>query len=107
MAHIKVRNGTPSGQQKNLCLSCIHGIVRKDDQGHTNIKCDMLGVYIRSNTIECSFYADRNKTSIRDLEKLAWHIMPGNRGAIGFKPYKDLSEEEKQEIRSDSVWKDY
>lgn len=95
MAKLKIRGGTPQKYAENLCLSCRHAIIRTDGTNQKTIHCNVFDVIIKSNTVECNSYTNANETSIRDMEKIAWHIIPGKHGVMGFKPYKELTKDEK------------
>ena len=98
MAKIKVRGGTPQKHLENLCLSCRYASIRLDGTNQKTIRCSVFDTIIKSNTVDCNTYTNKNETPVSEMEKIAWHIVPGKHGVIGFKPYKELTKEEKEKL---------
>lgn len=100
---VKIRGGTPSKHTDNLCLSCAFSSVRRNDKNDTTIQCSAFERQIVTNTTECSVYREVQKTSLREMQNMAWIISPSEiKGKIGFKPFKEMSDEEKADVKSDT-----
>lgn len=98
---LKVRNGTQEHSGENLCLSCRRSTWRKDRSGHTYIQCHAFERKVDSVTVECSEYDDKGRPALWDMEKIAWVLMSDKKGPIGFRPIKDLTDEEKRKLGLD------
>jgi hypothetical protein len=95
--HIEVDGGTAKGGV-NLCLTCIWAKVREGADGKVAIRCTEFEAWITTNTYRCNTYRHRNQADIYTMKEIAWIVTPDVRGKVGFKPFKDLDEEERRKV---------
>lgn len=93
------KNQTPKSTT-DLCASCSHAFIREGYNGTEDRICTWITpwIRIRGATTNCADYRHKNETDVYELEKIAW-IITGNKGhKIGFKPWVDMTPEEREEL---------
>jgi hypothetical protein len=103
--HIKVQNGTPSGGDSNLCVTCrCSTIIKGRTLDEEMVLCSALGlrnVQITFKVTFCSEYNDKRSPSYLEMVQDAWILQPGSkRRPAGFVRGSDLQDEELFNVRS-------
>lgn len=87
----------------DLCSTCRHAFIREDVNGKRSVRCQ-AGYedrgFMTAPTVMCNHYDDKTKASVKDMEKLAWIIVPSQarNGPMGFKPYKEMTNDERRKL---------
>ena len=96
---LKIQGGTAEHGEPSLCHTCHFATIvqgtRLDDQ---IVECMRLSERsrIRFHVTACSAYSDRRRTSIRDMEKIAWVLRSdAQRKQVGFVPASQLRPRER------------
>lgn len=88
---------------KDLCATCRHAFIREDANGVKTVRCQ-AGYedkgFMKAPTVICNQYDDKNTVHYRDMEKLAWIIVPSTAAGapMGFKQWKDMDNEERRKL---------
>jgi hypothetical protein len=103
--HFKVQNGTPSGSDSNLCITCrCSTIIRGRTLDEEIVLCSALGVRgvrITFKVTFCSDYTDKRSPSYMEMVQDAWILQPASkRRPAGFVRGSELPDEELFDLRS-------
>lgn len=102
---IKVRGGTLEGSDNSLCFSCREAtVIQGSSHRELNIFCSAVPYGATSRVTfpvkQCSAYDYKANPRLGDLYEAAWILRTDAKSKhIGFVPYKDLSEKEKEALR--------
>lgn len=82
----------------DLCATCSHSWIREDANGRKDVICNepMQPVRITTPTVRCKNYRHVNEPDVYSLEKIAWIITTDGKGKIGFRPWQQMSEDERE-----------
>ncbi len=86
MSAVYIKNGTPVGSQ-SVCLTCVYAqIVRgfRDSEEVTYCTYGNPTMLVPFPVRDCSYYADKNKPSWEQMEKLAIEVRTGSPKPVGF-----------------------
>jgi hypothetical protein len=97
MFNIDVDGGTAKGGT-NLCLTCTWAKIREAQDGKLWIRCAEFEAWVTTNTYRCNAYRHKNQPDIYNLKEVAWIVTPDPKGKVGFRPFKDLSDDEKHKV---------
>jgi hypothetical protein len=83
---ITIKRGTRSSSSPRLCDSCWNGVVmRGASENEERVFCTAMQREVRTRVIECSGFAERNRTTLSDLTQIAWILRTdSNRQPAGF-----------------------
>lgn len=103
---LKILNGTTTGAGTPLCHTCRWAtIVRGPRLSHEIVACSMLADRdnrVRFPVVSCTSYSDRSRTSLRDMEDVAWILRSDERRKqIGFVRARDLKPRERYVLDED------
>lgn len=86
----------------DLCKTCSYALIRESYQGRREVFCDHMDMHgqdkrVRGQIVKCSGYRHKNQPDSWQLEKIAWIITTDPKGKVGFRPWKDMSENERED----------
>jgi hypothetical protein len=84
----------------DLCASCTHSFIREGYSGHRDVFCQLIQppLCIKEPTVFCKDYRHKNETDLYDLEKIAWIVTTDPKGKMGFRPWIDMTKEERDRL---------
>lgn len=77
---LKVQGGTPRSD-RNLCVSCTHCHMIRDDRGNRSFICNCVFEYPREMhrpVVQCNKYEDATKPNLYSMQKIAWQVKTDN-----------------------------
>jgi hypothetical protein len=104
--HIKVRNGTVSNGDSNLCASCRHAtIIRGRTLDEEIVQCQAITlktIRVTFKVTSCSSYSDQRLPTYLQMMEDAWILQPGSkRRPAGFIRGTELREQEMANVMRD------
>jgi hypothetical protein len=83
---LKIYGGTVSDHSPRLCDTCRYGVVRRGAAAtDEEVFCTGNGRKVHTQIVECSAYVDRSKTTLREMEQIAWVLhTDSKRQQVGF-----------------------
>lgn len=98
---IHIKDGTPVNAP-SLCETCARSfIARGARENEVLVVCQALYPERRMHfrVRECSDYAEKGKLTLRQMEDIAWSLLPrGSKRETGFQPPKELKDDEIVEL---------